>query len=46
MSSVALSPSAVLAPSAPRRSVSGGWGRYARLGLATVVAAVLANVLV
>jgi len=40
MSSIALS------PSAPAASRSGSRGRFARVGLATVVAAVLANVLV
>lgn len=46
MSSIATSPSIVTTPSAPRESRAVNWGRFARLGLATVAAAVFANTLV
>ena len=46
MSSIALSPSVASPSSASIGSRAVDWGRYARVGLATVVAAVLANVLV
>lgn len=46
MSSIATSAAIVTAPSAPRTSRAGNRGRFALRGLATVAAAVLANVLV
>ena len=46
MSSIAMSPSVVASPSVPRASRALNRGRLARVGVATVVAAVLANVLV
>ena len=46
MSSIALSPSVAASASSSATSRVVNWGRFARIGLATVLAAVVANVLV
>jgi hypothetical protein len=46
MSSMTLSPSVATSPSLSQESRVVNWGRFARVGLATVVAAGLANILV